>query len=300
MSGDHGRLSSRDVAHEAEDTRAHLASTLEQLRTNLRPENVVDEVISNARVGAASVADGLATVAKANPLPALLIAAGVFVVMGVMSRGGLPRSKGPSRRTSLPRASALRGAGRFPSDDDGETAAAARLDPSSSARTGGTESDQASARSRISGSLDGLKQGAASAYGAASASARDAAQSLSHYVPRDRRDVKSKLSNLLDEQPLILGAIGLSVGAAIGAALPITETEDHLMGGTSHQIRQAATDVARHEAEGLRAVAGEAVSNIKKAAVDHGLSTDNLSGLVKDVGEEARAAVRKAGASHDA
>ena len=46
------------------------------------------------------------------------------------------------------KASALRGAGRFPPDVDGETAAAARLDPSSSAWTGGPESDRASARAR--------------------------------------------------------------------------------------------------------------------------------------------------------
>ena len=73
MSGDTGRQSSSEVAHEAEDTRAHLASTLEQLRNNLRPENVMEEVVSNARIGASTVADNVAAVAKQYPIPAVLI-----------------------------------------------------------------------------------------------------------------------------------------------------------------------------------------------------------------------------------
>ena len=290
MSGEHDRASSSAVAHEAEDTRAHLASTLEQLRTNLRPENVVDEVMSNAKAGAASVADGLVGVAKANPLPSLLIAAGVFVVMGVMSRGGQLRSKTAGRAGSRQRP-LLRSSGNFPSAaDPGVGGRATRPDPAASSWT--TDTDP---RSRLATGLDSVKRGASSAYDATSSGARDAVQSLSHYVPRDRREVKSKLSNLLDDQPLILGAIGVAVGAAIGAGLPITETEDNLMGGSSHQVRQAGTDAARQEVDGLRAVAGEVVGNIKKTAADHGLSSDNLNDFVKDVGAEARATVDKVG-----
>ena len=251
MSGEHGRQSSSDVAHEAEDTRAHLANTLEQLRHNLRPENVVDEVMSNARAGAASVADGLAGVAKANPLPSLLIAAGAFIVMGVMSRGGLSRSKPVSPAASLPPAPRLPHAAPFPpADGPGSVARGPRVDPGWSRDVAGRSVISADAATSDSASSDG--------------------PGLSHYVARDRREMPSKLSNLLDNQPLILGAIGLAVGAAIGAALPITDTEDQLMGETSHQLRQAATDVARHEVEGLRVVAGEAAENIKKAAADHG------------------------------
>ena len=73
MSGDTGRQSSSEVAHEAEDTRANLASTLEQLRNNLRPENVMDEVVFNARIGASTVADNIVGVAKQYPIPSMLI-----------------------------------------------------------------------------------------------------------------------------------------------------------------------------------------------------------------------------------
>ena len=300
MSGDYNRQSSHDVANEAEDTRAHLASTLQQLRTNLRPENVVDEVMSNARAGAASVAEGLAGAARANPIPSLLIAAGAAVVMGVMSRGGSSRAKSSASSKSRPRAPLIDDRSTFPLGSRPATAASGlRPDPSSDA-AGAFDDRQGGLRSSVAAGLDSVKRSAASAYETTAASAQGAAQSLSHYVPRDRREVKSKLSNLLDDQPLILGAIGLAVGAAIGAALPITGTEDHILGGTSHQLRQAATDAARQEVEGLRAVAGEAIGNIKKTVTDHGLSTDNLNDLVKDVGAEAKAAVNKVGTARDA
>ena len=100
MSGDHAQTSS-EVAHEAEDTRAHLASTLEQLRTNLKPENVMEEVVSNARVGASAVADNLADVAKSYPIPAMVIAAGAALIMGIASKG-LGRSGADIKGTLRP------------------------------------------------------------------------------------------------------------------------------------------------------------------------------------------------------
>ena len=41
---------------------------------------------------------------------------------------------------------------------------------------------------------------------------------------------RERFNTLLEEQPLILGAVGLAVGAMIGAAFPSTEQEDRLVG----------------------------------------------------------------------
>ncbi len=301
MSADHAQTSS-EVAHEAEDTRAHLASTLEQLRNNLKPENVMEEVVSNARVGASAVADNIADVARSYPMAALMITAGAALIMGVASKG-LGRS---SSRTPSSRHVAMRDPVRF------ETAPP-RLSRRTSSTSGGPGiaasvtglrddvkgyiSGQASA---VSGQLDLLKRQANDTYTSSSSKARDAMQNASRYIPYDRSEVKSKLSNLLEEQPLILGAIGLAVGAAIGAALPITQTEDSWMGSTAHSVRQAAQDAARQEVDTLRAAAGQAVDNVKQSAVDHGLSTENLNDLVRDVGSHAKTAVNQVGGSLDA
>ncbi len=294
MSGDTGRQSSSEVAHEAEGTRAHLASTLEQLRNNLRPENVIDEVVSNARQGASAVADNLVGLTRAYPLPSILIATGAALIMGVAGKGFGRSRKGADH---LPRATTLRSSTTWPEPESGRVA---NLAGSASSMKQGVMDSLASGGSRASDAAAGLQQQASDVYETTSSSARDAMQNVTRHLPHSAGEAKSKLSNLLDEQPLILGAIGLAIGAAIGAAIPMSRTEDEWMGGTAHSVRQAAQDAAHHEVEGLRAVASDAIDNVKKSATDHGLSTDNLSDFVRDLGTQGKAAVDQVGGSLDA
>jgi ElaB/YqjD/DUF883 family membrane-anchored ribosome-binding protein len=262
MSGGNGRQSSSEVAHEAEDTRANLASTLEQLRTNLQPQNVMEEVVSNARIGAASVADNLVGVAKQYPIPSVLIAAGSALIMRFFSKRG---DTGPSG------SEAFGGASPRPSQTPRVLASRPPMlrNPSSFQPA----STLAEARDDIVESLStrgaALRRQAADAYQSTSSQAGEAMQSMSRYLPSDRGEVKSKLSTLFEEQPLVLGAIGLAIGAAIGAALPMTETEDNLMGSTAHRLRDQATDAARHEVDEMRAAAGEAIDNVRHSAADN-------------------------------
>ena len=118
-------------------------------------------------------------------------------------------------------------------------------------------------------------------------------------MPHNSSEARSKLSNLLQEQPLVLGAFGLAIGAAIGAAIPISRTEDDLMGSTAHSVRQAAQDAARKEVDQLRNVAGETLESVKKSATEHGLSAENMTDLVRDVGSHAKTAMNQVGGSHD-
>lgn len=239
MSADNGRQSSREVADEAEGTRAHLATTLEQLRTNLKPENVMDEVVSNARVGASSMADSLLDSAKRYPLPAMLVAAGSAMLLRAFGNDDTARDG-----TAAKRSPTLRDPAAFPPGRDAEG-------PFGVPPRGDASGRMLSAKAPTSSSVGG------------------AMRSPSRYIPRAGAETRSKLSNLLEEQPLILGAIGLAIGAAIGAALPMTETEDNLMGGTAHQLRQSAQDAARQEVEGLRTAAVDVVDSVKKAVTDH-------------------------------
>ncbi len=151
----------------------------------------------------------------------------------------------------------------------------------------------------MSDSVDGLKQQASKAYNLTSSNARDAMNNPSRYIPHNSNAAKSKLSNLLQEQPLALGAFGLAIGAAIGAAIPMTRTEDDWMGSTAHSVRQAAQDAARQEVQELRTVADETLENVKKSVTEHGLSADNMTDLVRDVGSHAKTAMSQVGGSLD-
>lgn len=51
--------------------------------------------------------------------------------------------------------------------------------------------------------------------------------------PSAERGVHDTLADLFARQPLLLGAVGLAIGAGIAASLPQSEAEDRLMGATA-------------------------------------------------------------------
>ena len=68
----------------------------------------------------------------------------------------------------------------------------------------------------------------------------------------------------MQEQPLALGAIGLAIGAVLGAVAPRTREEDRLMGATRDRLAHDLEDAAREPLE--RAV--QAASAAADTAVD--------------------------------
>jgi hypothetical protein len=66
---------SSEIEREAEASRARLARTLDQLRDNLTPQHIADELLGSARDGAASLLESVGRTAAESPLPALLIGA---------------------------------------------------------------------------------------------------------------------------------------------------------------------------------------------------------------------------------
>jgi hypothetical protein len=98
-------------------------------------------------------------------------------------------------------------------------------------------------------------------------------------------NLQSTLGDTFVRQPLLLGAIGLGIGAAIAAAAPQTDAENRLMGGTSDAFKdqaqavmsektQQAKDMAERvmaeaQSQGLNLEgAGQALRGAAKTAVD--------------------------------
>ena len=126
----------------------------------------------------------------------------------------------------------------------------------------------------------------ASAYDASTNAASRAAETISSATTTAARAVQEtgtkwgsaaqqNLADLFERQPLLLGAVGLAIGAGIAASIPTTEVEKKAMGEASDHVRDAVTekaaqvkemaDAALHEAkaQGLTAgAAGEALRTI--------------------------------------
>ena len=109
--------------------------------------------------------------------------------------------------------------------------------------------------------------------------------------------VQQNIADLFERQPLLLGAVGIAIGAGIAASIPTTEAENKVMGDASDFVREAVTekaaqvkemaDAALHEAkaqgltpeaagEALRTI-GDKVGAVASAATSTSPSTKNIS-----------------------
>lgn len=66
------------------------------------------------------------------------------------------------------------------------------------------------------------------------------------------REARSRFDDLIQEQPLALGALALAAGALLGAALPMTEYENKWVGPVHDRTVARAKEVGQREYDNLR------------------------------------------------
>jgi hypothetical protein len=131
-----------------------------------------------------------------------------------------------------------------------------------------------------------------SSLSAAARSAQERGYSLTRTVQRD-------LGEIFEKQPLMLGAVGLAIGAALAAAVPTTDAENRLMGETSESLKERAKEMASEQMERAKSMGSEFVQEIGREAGAQGLTAAAASeafAAVKDklssVAESAREGVK--------
>jgi len=101
----------------------------------------------------------------------------------------------------------------------------------------------------------------------------------------------------LKEQPLVLLGMGVALGAAIGAGLPTTETEEKLMGEASAQVRHQASEMANEQMDKVKEAGQHVYSEMAKSVKDEiqGLAaarekpgSESGNGQSRDEGQQAR------------
>lgn len=101
-----------------------------------------------------------------------------------------------------------------------------------------------------------------SAAGSVARTTRDAAGSVAHASREGMRRTRDGYEYLYREQPLVLGALAVAIGAGIAALLPRSGPEDRLMGRTSARIKEE----GRRRTEEVRETAAGAAEPIRESA----------------------------------
>jgi hypothetical protein len=104
-----------------------------------------------------------------------------------------------------------------------------------------------------------VTEGSRSAAQGLSSAAESAMDKASEYRDRAQRS----FGHLLESEPLLVGAVGLIVGAAVGAALPHTDVEDRAVGPLRDKVLEKGKDIAQETMQQAGEVAQAAYQGVK-------------------------------------
>jgi hypothetical protein len=255
--------SSAHLQREADAARVGLADTLGQLRHGMAPSALSGEALALAKDTGLSLVKSLAEQARANPVPALLIGAGLAMLLTRTTGGDVASAAGSALKSA---ASTGAGAARQAAGAAGHAmkgAAGAATGAASSAATSAGDAVLNTAeraattvgqkvgalRERVSGEVDAAGEAASERYAAVRDKMHEAAdqgrrtlhdrQDQAHDLAQEARtkarsladETSQSIRHLLEEQPILMAALGAALGAAVGAALPLSRQEKDLLGG---------------------------------------------------------------------
>lgn len=227
---------------EAEAARASLERSLDELRGRLTPGRMLDETLSYARNnGGGEFVKNFSRQVRGNPLPVALVGAGLAWLM-------LARRDHADRHTY--------------EGGLGEAAESGGLTGQMSDAASGLSEAVSSAGDRVSSAYDTMA-GTASA---ATKRLRRGKNDAFDRVSRLGRTTSEKATHLAETQPVLLGALGLVLGAVLGSVIPGTRTEDRIAGTASDDFKTEAKDALREQADKAVHVAERAYEGAYKEA----------------------------------
>ena len=292
---DPGSRSAAEIERDVQQSRADIEHTLDAIQERLSPGQMVDQALGYFRGGrGVDFARNLGDSIAANPIPITLMGVGLAWMMISGQRSARDGDRGEPAYWDDDLDPVEEHYAGFSEED------MSYLGPEADADGGfgeGLTEAGSTAKDRIGEVGDRARNAAVQARDRArdaAAHARDRARDAGAQV-RDRfgraragvagrahdageraryagRRAKQGMLRSLDEQPLVLGAIVLAIGAALGAALPSTETEDELMGETRDKALRRATKVGREQAEKVRDAAGAVAAAAREEAGKQGLT----------------------------
>jgi len=269
----------------AEAHRAHISELIDELRYRATPGEVMDEFLGweDGR----EIARNFGRQVRDNPLPLALIGAGVAWLMlsdGTRRSAGVPlhdglddyenfdgygRSGGLNGVARRAKRSVRKASDAAQSVKDSAAQLSQRAKDTAADLSDGAQSALDAARGTVSDAAESVEAGYGKAKEAVSAAADSVADSASLAWEKSTglvqstadavTDAASNLNRIAHEQPLLVAGIGLAVGMAIGAVVPMSEMENRLMGEPSDKLKDSAGELASEGYEKVKAVAEDAL-----------------------------------------
>ena len=215
-----------------------------------------------------SFIDGLSAAARENPLAAALIGGGALWLL--IGSDKLKNAAGSITSATAPIADlgARAQTSAFSSWEDSYGSMrnrASRMQDEASHTVNETVSK---ARTAASDAMSGAAETMSERFDEGMAGAREMFDRVGRALPRKEtlRQAQSSLSDLLERQPLVLGAVGLAIGATVAGALAKSSLEDEWVGDLSDGLKADLKERAGAVSQSVR----EASDTLKAEFADAG------------------------------
>ena len=241
-----------------------------------------------------SFIDGLSAAARENPLAAALIGGGALWLLIGSDR--LKNAAGSVTSAAAPLADlgarAQRSAASNWEDwEDAYGSMRKRASRMQDEAARGVHETVRSARTAASDAMSGAAETMNERFDEGVAGAREMFDRLGRVLPKKEtlQQAQSSLSDLLERQPLVLGAVGLAIGATVAGALAKSSLEDEWMGNLSDDLKADLKERAGAVSQSIR----EASDTVKAEFTDAGAEyADRLRQAGRDALDASRETLR--------
>ncbi len=230
---------------EIEHTRAEMGETVDALQERLSPHNLKEQAKVQAKETARETGSGLVDRIKQNPIPAAMVGIGLgwLLTSGGSGSSGQRGYRGVSNYHEPP---------AEPSDYEGYGGSSAGQGRSRTGEAAGQARDRA---------------------GQVAGQAQERASQLGDQAQHQARRARGGFQEMLQENPLAVGALAVGLGAAVGFSVPETEKENRAMGEARDGLVERGKEKAEEMKPKVRSVAEQAQSAAKEEAQNQDLTS---------------------------
>jgi uncharacterized protein DUF3618 len=242
--------STQEIEHDIADTRAELGELLDEIERKLAPRQLLERGMDMLKDKMSGDASGLGETLRQHPVPLALIGVGIgWMLLSEGTRGRVSERAGDFARQLRDKVK-----GSMASDDAPEPVTYASEEPAAG---------YAYARQK-SGRVMGDTQERLSRVGDAAREGMQRAGEYAGAAGERLNDMRSRIGTLVEDRPLVLGALGILAGAVIALLLPRSELEERFVGDAGEEVRRRAAELGREAVDRAQ----EVVERTADAAAD--------------------------------
>ena len=278
--------SSARLQQEANAARAGLSSALEDLKQSVTTTAITNGAMTFAKEGSNAVARAAVDRAMASPVAAMMIGAGILMLMigdkKVGSAVGSLVGQGSSAVKNAAGSVANMASSAASAASDKVSGLADRISSKAGEATDQAKGMLAEGEDMLAEGQHRAKDMLADGQHRAKdllAKGQEQGQQVMHQAQQMFEQSRGKFEQFAQEQPILVAALGVAFGAALGAALPLTKAEQQYLGDPAKKAVGKAGELAHQAADTVAdKLAGTNVAH-KVAEVVDAVSSTVTQGL---------------------